>query len=769
MNNMHFSKLSCWLLLHFLVFFSGLRDGGSASAAGTLRRADEEEDGFIFDLFWEQDPPPGASSTTKLVLDALSKLPPGLFRDVRAVPVRVWERIYACFEQESTDDLNLLDVSEASYRGLLELALTEGSWGQMSTGFIEDNPTPLTTNNDTIAGGTAVVIFEPCNTISNFAFYRSMFAICDRTNDGPDWSIGAEEVRALVRGFNLLGYTSVLFHASNTPVGQRFDNLSIDIYGFLVHQALVSAFPDESLLFHLQNTSRTFTGVEAAERLSRILLTENAQDWNDLSLVINNDIPTYTASFSGIGLTLFYTTLPSDWADALSRLLLDILVRNEDDRRFILEGVKPAVQEALMKNDVNVSILDKIKLLSGGIGVLIKLVSPSSHLAEVVPCPCLSNMTRCSSLIFQAKAFFWQEEFLDRSIYNIPLINSLGALLMPEISKLANKLTGYDRSSDLEFQYSLEVYPGGFDCNAHVPHAKWHQMAANMLVDLSFLANDAFRVLTGGTLLFRDFQADFVECLAENECLAGFEISGVQDLSADPAVEPLWHCFETTISSAWPLGAFGDCVLDAFTSTNTSSVSEDREGTPSLDTIDGCLLARECLVFENGFVNVEQLQHCIKNGQRSECGSYLTADQATQLDSCIPNCDGGALCTAGCFHLAGIEFSASFDIMSTCLNAFFVDPATEPEQAAIFQEACRQWADNRDSTLPVTDAGLSPPATIADVVTQGLPPLVTCATTQCQSSYWNSSFRRALSCAAECMTTDPTALCALGCLIDNIE
>lgn len=378
MNNMHFSKLSCWLLLHFLAFVSGLRDGEDATAAGNLRQAateEEEEDGFIFDLFWEQDPPPGASSTTKLVLDALSKVPPGLFRDFRAVPVRVWERIYACFEQESTDDLNLLEVSEASYRGLLELALTSGSWGQMSTGFIEDDPTPLTTNNDTIAGGTAVVIFEPCNTISNFAFYRSMFGICDRTNDGPDWSIGAEEVRALVRGFNLLGYTSLLYHASNTPVGSRFDNLSIDIYAFVVHQALVSAFPDESLLFNLQNTSRTFTGVEAAERLSRIPLTEDVNDWLDLSLAI--DIPEYTASFSGIGLTLAYMTLPSDWADALARLVIDILVVGEEENRFVFESVKPAVQEALLNNNVNVSILDGIKLISGISGFLIKLVSPS--------------------------------------------------------------------------------------------------------------------------------------------------------------------------------------------------------------------------------------------------------------------------------------------------------------------------------------------------------------------------------------------------------
>ena len=67
-------------------------------------------------------------------------------------------------------------------------------------------------------------------------------------------------------------------------------------------------------------------------------------------------------------------------------------------------------------------------------------------------------------------------------------INKLGAWLMPHFNWLMNKLTGFEYS-DSDLQNAVNVYPGDKCCRMEQPHAKWHEEAANGLLDFIFLAN----------------------------------------------------------------------------------------------------------------------------------------------------------------------------------------------------------------------------------------------------------------------------------------
>lgn len=385
-------RIRCSTYLLWLVLatsFSNLHGGGnpSTAAAATLRRTQVQTRSFSFiaawfsNLFaslfsWLLPPPPGADSTTKRVLDALAKVPPGLFRDFRALPSDVWERMNICFEQESTPELNLFDVSEASWEGFLQLGnFGEGrdQWGSEGGFYFEDNPTPLTRDDETIPGGSTVVVFEPCNTVSSVAYYRSMIAMCERNSKtSPNWSIGPDVVQAITRGFNLLAFSSAHFHASVSTTGRIFDALTIDIIAFTAHQALAGIFPDEPVLFHLQSTSRAFTGIEAAEELSRIFLEEDPANWVDASVKL--DIPDYTFSFASSGIMILYLTLPQATADPIIDTLVDLLVTSGSKRGFIREEIQPIVQDVLQRNQISPSLLDQINLFKGFIGSMLKMV-----------------------------------------------------------------------------------------------------------------------------------------------------------------------------------------------------------------------------------------------------------------------------------------------------------------------------------------------------------------------------------------------------------
>lgn len=323
---------------------------------------------------WLWGAPRGSDSITYRVMDAMTRVPSGSFRDSRYLPRTVWERTFDCLQQESTEELNLLGVANSGFESFLELSRTEENWAQMD-GWIEDALTPLTKTNETIPGGTATIIAEPCNTISNLAVYRSLYAMCDRTNKGPNWSIRPVDIRALVQSFNVLGFTSMFLHSSILANVQRIYNLSRDVLGLAMYQALVNGFgPSNVIIDNLQNSTLQFTGVQAAEELSRVfVIAQDASEWEDLAS--NITLPQFSKAFAAIGIFAAFMAFPDFLAEPGIDAFAGLLVSISEGREFVLQQLKPAIREALESKNVQISFLNRIKLAFGLVGTLIKTVS----------------------------------------------------------------------------------------------------------------------------------------------------------------------------------------------------------------------------------------------------------------------------------------------------------------------------------------------------------------------------------------------------------
>merc|ERR1712224_155519 len=136
---------------------------------------------------------------------------------------KLWERTVSCFEEKSTDDLPLVDVSDNFWKGVVSYALgdadiADDTWGDGGDAWREDNPTPLAESME-IDNLTQIIIQEPCNTISNTAYLRSAYDICDANSRIFDDDTNT----AFVQSFLMQSFGSFFFHASATDLSFRLD------------------------------------------------------------------------------------------------------------------------------------------------------------------------------------------------------------------------------------------------------------------------------------------------------------------------------------------------------------------------------------------------------------------------------------------------------------------------------------------------------------------------------------------------------------------
>ena len=68
--------------------------------------------------------------------------------------------------------------------------------------------------------GRSLLIFEPCNTASNFAYYHMVTSLARRRR----WVMGRANTRALAQTCSALALGSAFFHGSHTRLGSRADN-----------------------------------------------------------------------------------------------------------------------------------------------------------------------------------------------------------------------------------------------------------------------------------------------------------------------------------------------------------------------------------------------------------------------------------------------------------------------------------------------------------------------------------------------------------------
>ena len=67
--------------------------------------------------------------------------------------------------------------------------------------------------------------------------------------------------------------------------------------------------------------------------------------------------------------------------------------------------------------------------------------------------------------------------------------------MQPLVSLLADSLTWFEQS-DPRVTFSYSVYPGQSKCKYEQPHSIWHEMSANGLLDIIYLANFGHFVLS---------------------------------------------------------------------------------------------------------------------------------------------------------------------------------------------------------------------------------------------------------------------------------
>ncbi len=181
-----------------------------------------------------------------------------------------------------------------------------------------------------------IMIYEPCNYVSNVAYYHVATEICLHSGK---FSIPAEYETGLGQAFSYLGYGSSFWHGSHTVLGAIADNRFISIIAYLAHQASVSSLGGSSVITDLSFTARPQSSVEIAANISDMLMTQDVTQWEQN--IINQDLPDYFLTFAGIMSTTFTLALDDATVDALIPILMDLFGLDPDLRVFIQEYYIP--------------------------------------------------------------------------------------------------------------------------------------------------------------------------------------------------------------------------------------------------------------------------------------------------------------------------------------------------------------------------------------------------------------------------------------------
>ena len=84
-----------------------------------------------------------------------------------------------------------------------------------------------------------MLIFEPCKTASNFAYYHMVTGMARKRR----WKLEPAVVRGLAQSAAALCLGSAAFHGSHTRLGRRADNNVIGIMSYILHQASTAHLP----------------------------------------------------------------------------------------------------------------------------------------------------------------------------------------------------------------------------------------------------------------------------------------------------------------------------------------------------------------------------------------------------------------------------------------------------------------------------------------------------------------------------------------------
>jgi hypothetical protein len=381
-------------------------------------------------------------------------------------PDELFRRITDCME--TAGPTLYPKASDAAWTGWTQYGIQGGQpddpWSVNNTaGWMEYDPRNLTYQ------GHGIIVIEPCNTVSNLAYYRIIPEICTKRGK---LTMDDGYINAIIQGFATLGMGSSFMHGSRTQLGGAFDNIPISVIAYQYFQLMTSSlkpliFPGvndtDSVLHELSTTPRAYNGRVLATKLHNIPIEFGLDDWQSALNAL--DRPQYFFTFGAIIINALTTFAPDSISDGIIKLSCSLFQLTPEVTAFLEHTFVPVIRGSMV--NIQLTLAEKASVLSKGVGTIIKLLY----------------------------AFMWQEGIFKYGILYNPTWNVFGALLIPAVNALSNKLTGFEHP-DASIQMGEDIYPGQEWCRVkHTsPHAKWHQQSANGLMDLGYFA-DAVRTV----------------------------------------------------------------------------------------------------------------------------------------------------------------------------------------------------------------------------------------------------------------------------------
>jgi len=399
------------------------------------------------------------AGTMREVFDDLTQF--GVQLPLIRYPSSTFEQITSCMA--TAGDSLYPTASDAAWAGWTQFGINRGQpgdpWSKDNSAFwMEYDPRNLTFQKNKIP------IIEPCNTVSNLAYYRIIPDLCANRDS---LTMGDDYLNAVIQSFATLGMGSSFMHGSRTSLGGVFDTIPISVIAYQYFQLMTDSLDakngTDSILHELSATPRAYDGRMLATKLHMIPLEHEINDWH--SALDKLERPQYYFTFGAIIINALTLVAPPAVNDVLIPPLMSAFGLSDDVKTFLLSKFIPTIRDATA--DINLSLKQRTALVSKFAGTVVKLLY----------------------------SFMWQEQtFVYAAVYD-PTWNLFGALLMPAVNSLANVLTGFNHA-DASIQNAGEgIYGGQTYCRvkATAPHAKWHEMSANGLVDLAYMA-DAVKV-----------------------------------------------------------------------------------------------------------------------------------------------------------------------------------------------------------------------------------------------------------------------------------
>ena len=125
-------------------------------------------------------------------------------------------------------------------------------WGVLNPGRDGEYYEYIRTEPDTF-GNQKIKVYEPCNYVSNIAFYRAANEVCQF-----QWqTLNVEQQMNVKRSMVLLAFSSSFWHASRTRLAGWMDEASIGMMVWLAYAAAVQNLDGTSVLKELSDTPRS--------------------------------------------------------------------------------------------------------------------------------------------------------------------------------------------------------------------------------------------------------------------------------------------------------------------------------------------------------------------------------------------------------------------------------------------------------------------------------------------------------------------------------